>query len=138
MAGPGFRGHTAGRLLLLLLLLLLPPQALPEGPLVFVALVSCPCPAYPALPAPCLPSASPDHIRPQVFRHGDRAPLASYPTDPHKEAVSSLWPRGLGQLTRVRSRAEIRGWGRDRVRRVTEVCSVPRRGSDSSWSWDAS
>uniref|UniRef100_A0A8C0DP36 Acid phosphatase 4 n=1 Tax=Balaenoptera musculus TaxID=9771 RepID=A0A8C0DP36_BALMU len=35
---------------------------------------------------------------PQVFRHGDRAPLASYPTDPHKEAASTLWPRGLGQL----------------------------------------
>ncbi|XP_029095246.1 testicular acid phosphatase [Monodon monoceros] len=68
MAGPGFRGHPAGLLLLLLLL----PQALTEGPLVFVAV---------------------------VFRHGDRAPLASYPTDPHKEAVSTLWPRGLGQLT---------------------------------------
>uniref|UniRef100_A0A8C0VUC7 acid phosphatase n=1 Tax=Castor canadensis TaxID=51338 RepID=A0A8C0VUC7_CASCN len=80
MAGPGFRGHTAGRLLLLLLLLLLPPQALPEGPLVFVAL---------------------------VFRHGDRAPLASYPTDPHKEAVSSLWPRGLGQLTREGIRQQL-------------------------------
>ncbi|KAM9048247.1 LOW QUALITY PROTEIN: testicular acid phosphatase [Megaptera novaeangliae] len=35
---------------------------------------------------------------PRVFRHGDRAPLASYPTDPHKEAASTLWPRGLGQL----------------------------------------
>ncbi|XP_003801494.1 testicular acid phosphatase [Otolemur garnettii] len=72
MAGPGFLGHSAGPLLLLLLVLPL-QQALPEGPLVFVAL---------------------------VFRHGDRAPLASYPTDPHKEAASTLWPRGLGQLTR--------------------------------------
>ncbi|XP_039734636.1 testicular acid phosphatase [Pteropus medius] len=69
MAGPGFWGHTAGPLPLLLLFL---PQALLEGPLVFVAV---------------------------VFRHGDRAPLASYPTDPHKEAISTLWPRGLGQLT---------------------------------------
>uniref|UniRef100_A0A8D2JSA0 Uncharacterized protein n=1 Tax=Sciurus vulgaris TaxID=55149 RepID=A0A8D2JSA0_SCIVU len=44
-----------------------------------------------------------------VFRHGDRAPLASYPTDPHKEAASSLWPRGLGQLTRegVRQQLEL-------------------------------
>ncbi|KAB1274478.1 Testicular acid phosphatase [Camelus dromedarius] len=71
MAGPGFRGHPTGPLLLLLPLLL-PPQALSEGPLVFVAV---------------------------VFRHGDRAPLASYPTDPHKEVASTLWPRGLGQLT---------------------------------------
>nr|XP_006208480.1 testicular acid phosphatase [Vicugna pacos] len=71
MAGPGFRGHPTGPLLLLLPLLL-PPQALTEGPLVFVAV---------------------------VFRHGDRAPLASYPTDPHKEVASTLWPRGLGQLT---------------------------------------
>ncbi|XP_040834270.1 testicular acid phosphatase [Ochotona curzoniae] len=73
MAGPGFGGHPTGPLLpLLLLLLLLPPLALPEEPLVFVAV---------------------------VFRHGDRAPLASYPTDPHKDVVSALWPRGLGQLT---------------------------------------
>ncbi|XP_046538097.1 testicular acid phosphatase [Equus quagga] len=79
MAGPGFWGHPAGRLLLLLLLL---PPALMEGPLVFVAV---------------------------VFRHGDRAPLVSYPTDPHKEAVSTLWPRGLGQLTRegVRQQLEL-------------------------------
>ncbi|XP_017367979.1 testicular acid phosphatase [Cebus imitator] len=80
MAGLGFWGHPAASLLLLLLLL--PPRALPEGPLVFVAL---------------------------VFRHGDRAPLASYPTDPHKEAASTLWPRGLGQLTRegVRQQLEL-------------------------------
>ncbi|XP_005879624.1 PREDICTED: testicular acid phosphatase [Myotis brandtii] len=79
MAGSGFRGHAIGPLLLLLLLL---PQALGEGPLVFVAV---------------------------VFRHGDRAPLVSYPTDPHKEAVSTLWPRGLGQLTSegVRQQLEL-------------------------------
>ncbi|XP_007531351.1 testicular acid phosphatase [Erinaceus europaeus] len=69
MAGPGLGGHSAAERLLLLLLL---PLAQAEGPLMFVAV---------------------------VFRHGDRAPLASYPTDPHKEAVSDLWPRGLGQLT---------------------------------------
>ncbi|EGW07326.1 Testicular acid phosphatase [Cricetulus griseus] len=79
MAEPGSQGHTAG-LLLLLLLLLLPPQALLEGPLLFVAL---------------------------VFRHGDRAPLASYPTDPHKEAASTLWPRGLGQLTKEGIRQQL-------------------------------
>ncbi|KAM5237351.1 testicular acid phosphatase [Ctenodactylus gundi] len=80
MAAPGFGVRTAG--VLLLLLLLLPPQALQDGSLVFVAL---------------------------VFRHGDRAPLASYPTDPHKDAVSTLWPRGLGQLTEegVRQQLEL-------------------------------
>lgn len=56
-------------------------------------------------PSPPLPSPRPalTGSPPQVFRHGDRAPLVSYPTDPHKEAVSTLWPRGLGQLTSVRS-----------------------------------
>ncbi|KAM9039426.1 testicular acid phosphatase isoform 2-T2 [Sarcophilus harrisii] len=59
---------------LLLLALLLPlggswPEP-PRGPLLFVTL---------------------------VYRHGDRAPLDSYPTDPHQD--KSLWPRGLGQLT---------------------------------------
>ncbi|XP_004866844.1 testicular acid phosphatase isoform X2 [Heterocephalus glaber] len=68
MAGPGCGARSAAPLLLLLLL----PRALPDGPLLFVAL---------------------------VFRHGDRAPLASYPTDPHKDAAPTLWPRGLGQLT---------------------------------------
>lgn len=53
MAGPGFQGHPAGPLpLLLLLLLLLLPQALPEGPLVFVAVVRRPCPG-PASPSLC-------------------------------------------------------------------------------------
>lgn len=42
MAEPGSQGHTVGPLLLLLLLLL--PQALPEGPLLFVALVRIPPP----------------------------------------------------------------------------------------------
>uniref|UniRef100_A0A8C0L718 acid phosphatase n=1 Tax=Canis lupus dingo TaxID=286419 RepID=A0A8C0L718_CANLU len=82
MARPGFWGLPVGPLLLLLLLLPPPPQALTEGPLVFVAV---------------------------VFRHGDRAPLASYPTDPHKEAITALWPRGLGQLTTegVRQQLEL-------------------------------
>lgn len=43
MAEPRSQGHTVGPLLLLLLLLL-PPQALPEGPLLFVALVRSPPP----------------------------------------------------------------------------------------------
>ncbi|KAF3814895.1 hypothetical protein GH733_017171 [Mirounga leonina] len=95
MDGPGFWGLPAG--LLLLLLLPPPPRALAEGPLVFVAV---------------------------VFRHGDRAPLASYPTDPHKEAATTLWPRGRGQLTGVRSRGageEWAGWGGEGVRQQLEL-----------------
>uniref|UniRef100_G3SP54 acid phosphatase n=1 Tax=Loxodonta africana TaxID=9785 RepID=G3SP54_LOXAF len=88
MAGLRFQGQAAGFLLLLLWLL---AQALAEGPLVFVAL---------------------------VFRHGDRAPLASYPTDPHKEAAPTLWPRGLGQLTRegVRQQLELGRFLRSRYK----------------------
>lgn len=61
-------------------------------------------------PAPRSPRPALTQCPPQVFRHGDRAPLASYPTDPHREAVSTLWPRGLGQLTSVRSGAGCEGW----------------------------
>ncbi|XP_075393970.1 testicular acid phosphatase [Tenrec ecaudatus] len=86
MAGPGAQGHRAAPLLLVLLL---GTQTVAKGPLVFVAL---------------------------VFRHGDRAPLISYPLDPHKEAAPTLWPRGLGQLTGegVRQQLELGRFLRNR------------------------
>ena len=39
------------------------------------------------------------HVSIQMFRHGDRTPTHTYPTDPHKDYQ---WPQGLGQLTQVR------------------------------------
>ena len=35
----------------------------------------------------------------QVFRHGDRSPVGTYPTDKYTE---SDWPQGYGQLSLVR------------------------------------
>jgi hypothetical protein len=34
----------------------------------------------------------------QLWRHGDRTPVAAYPTDPNP---ASRWPQGYGQLTEV-------------------------------------
>ncbi|MGH0183860.1 UNVERIFIED_CONTAM: hypothetical protein FKN15_013149, partial [Acipenser sinensis] len=34
----------------------------------------------------------------QLYRHGDRSPVRTFPTDPHQE---SAWPQGFGQLTQV-------------------------------------
>ena len=36
----------------------------------------------------------------QLYRHGDRTPVTTYPTDPYNNA--SYWPDGWGQLTNVR------------------------------------
>lgn len=35
----------------------------------------------------------------QIYRHGDRSPTRTFPTDKHQE---NSWPQGFGQLTQVR------------------------------------
>lgn len=35
----------------------------------------------------------------KIFRHGERNPQISYPTDPWKDVIH--WPEGWGQLSKV-------------------------------------
>nr|AAK09394.1 truncated acid phosphatase variant 1 [Homo sapiens]AAK09395.1 truncated acid phosphatase variant 2 [Homo sapiens] len=86
MAGLGFWGHPAGPLLLLLLLVL-PPRALPEGPLVFVALVRRPHPGLPLAP-PGLALTSP------VPRYSAMATGPRWPPTPWTH--TRRWPPPCG------------------------------------------
>ena len=54
-----------------------------------------------------------NHIRAQVYRHGDRTPIVTWPTDPY--ASPSLWPQGFGQLTIVSDITETI---------ITQLCSI--------------
>lgn len=49
-----------------------------------------------------------------LFRHGDRSPVASYPTDPYNNV--SYWPAGWGQLTNIgkQQQYELGQWLRER------------------------
>ncbi|XP_034461010.1 lysosomal acid phosphatase isoform X1 [Hippoglossus hippoglossus] len=39
-----------------------------------------------------------------LFRHGDRSPVKTFPTDPHQE---SDWPQGFGQLSQIGMRQHL-------------------------------
>lgn len=43
----------------------------------------------------------------QLYRHGDRSPVKTYPKDPYQEEE---WPQGFGQLTKVSQRPGL-PWG---------------------------
>lgn len=91
MAEPGSQGHTVGPLLLLLLLLL--PQALPEGPLLFVALVRSPHP-HPHLTYP-LPSKSVLTWVSNIPRCSDMATGPHWPPTPQIHTRKLPPPCGL-------------------------------------------
>lgn len=84
MAEPGSQGHTAGPLLLLLLLLL-PPQALLEGPLLFVALVR-------SLPPHLTHSLPP---RPALTWFSDIPRCSAMATGPHWPPTPQIHTRKL-------------------------------------------
>ncbi|KAB0799287.1 hypothetical protein PPYR_07167 [Photinus pyralis] len=61
-----------------------------------------------------------------IYRHGDRAPIRPYQTDPYKDP--SNWPMGWGQLTKIgkRQQYDLGRWLRERYKNFLPEEFSPR------------